>query len=72
MQILQRLSYPTSPLARDAKNPSVPIFHTFVDPNDGNYSFVVMPFLRSVNDPPFTHTGEVCDFIDQILEVRSA
>lgn len=72
MQILQRLSYPTSPLARDAKNPSVPIFHTFVDPNDGDYSFVVMPFLRAVNDPPFERAGEVCDFIDQILEVCSA
>jgi len=72
MQIFQRLSYPTSPLARDVENPSVPIFHMFVDPNDDNYSFVVMPFLRAVNDPPFNHTGEVCDFIDQILEVRSA
>ena len=72
MQILQRLSYPSSLLTQDADNPSVPIFQTFIDPNDSDYSFVVMPFLRAINDPPFACAGEVCDFIDQILEVYSA
>jgi hypothetical protein len=72
MQILQRLSYPSSLLAQDAENPSAPIFQTFVDSNDTNYSFVVMPFLRPIDDPPFVCAGEVCDFIDQILEVCSA
>lgn len=69
MQILQRLCLSSSPLAQDTKNPAVPIFQTFVDPEDGNYSFVVMPFLRCINNPPFDYVGEVCDFVDQILEV---
>lgn len=69
MQMLQRLCLPSSPLARDPKNPAAPIFQTFVDPEDSNYSFVVMPFLRPAADPPFGYIGEVCDFIDQILEV---
>jgi hypothetical protein len=71
MQMLQRLCLPSSPLAQDPKNSAAPILQMFVDPEDSNYSFVVMPFLRPVADPPFKYIGEVCDFIDQTLEVCS-
>ena len=53
----------------DAANHSVPILDTFVDSTDESISYVVMPFLRLFNDPPFESIGEILDFADQILDV---
>jgi hypothetical protein len=55
----------------DPANHSVPILDTFMDPADDSVSYIVMPFLRLSNNPPFETVGEVTDFVDQILEVRS-
>lgn len=40
------------------------------DDEDPSISYLVMPFLRLMNDPPFEHVEEVVDFVDQILEVH--
>jgi hypothetical protein len=53
----------------DTTNHSVPILDTFVDNADESISYVVMPFLRLSDNPPFETVGEVVDFTDQILEV---
>jgi serine/threonine protein kinase len=53
----------------DPANHSVPISDTFVDPTDENISYLVMPFLRLVDDPTFESIGEILDFVDQVLEV---
>jgi hypothetical protein len=55
----------------DPENHSVPIPDTFMDPADNPTSYIVMPFLRSSDNPPFETVGEVADFVDQLLEVRS-
>jgi len=52
----------------DPANHSVPILDTFMDPTDDSVSYIVMPFLRLSNSPPFETVGEVADFVDQILE----
>ena len=54
----------------DPANHSVPIIDTFEDLVDKSISYLVMPFLRLIDDPPFEVVEEVLDFVDQILEVR--
>jgi hypothetical protein len=55
----------------DPRNHSVPILDTFEDPLNKSMSYLVMPFLRLTDSPPFEVVEEVLDFADQILEVRS-
>ena len=55
----------------DPMNHSVPILDTFDDPVDKSTSYLVMPFLRLIDNPPFEVVEEVLDFVDQFLEVRS-
>ncbi|KAI9458630.1 kinase-like domain-containing protein [Lactarius psammicola] len=52
----------------DPTNHSVPILDTFVDSVDKSISYLVMPFLRMSDDPPFGVVEEVVDFADQVLE----
>lgn len=53
----------------DPANHSVPILDTFVDFKDESVSYIVMPFLRLSDSPPFDTVWEVADFVDQLLEV---
>jgi hypothetical protein len=55
----------------DPANHSVPVLDTFEDPVDQSISYLVMPFLRLTDNPPFEVIEELLDFVDQILEVRS-
>ncbi|KAI0258295.1 kinase-like domain-containing protein [Gloeopeniophorella convolvens] len=52
----------------DPTNHSVPILDTFVDDADETISYIVMPFLRLSDSPPFDFVEELLDFVDQILE----
>jgi len=52
----------------DPANHSVPILDTFVDSVNESITYLVMPFLRSSDNPPFEFVEEVLDFADQILE----
>jgi hypothetical protein len=54
----------------DPANHSVPILDTFEDLADKSISYLVMPFLRLTDNPPFEVVEEVLDFADQILQVR--
>jgi len=58
-------------LRGDPRNHSVDILDTFQDDKDEKISYIVMPFLRLMDNPPFETVGEVLDFADQILEVCS-
>jgi hypothetical protein len=53
----------------DPANHTVTILDTFVDTADETISYLVMPFLRLFDDPPFESIGEILDFTDQVLEV---
>ena len=55
----------------DPANHSVPILDTFEDSVNKSISYLVMPFLRLTDNPRFEVVGEVLDFTDQLLEVRS-
>lgn len=56
---------------QDPVNHSVPILDTFVDAQNDSISYLVMPFLRPVDEPPFFVVGETLDFADQLLEVST-
>ncbi|KZV68698.1 hypothetical protein PENSPDRAFT_753941 [Peniophora sp. CONT] len=56
------------PLRQDPMNHTVPIYEVFSDPEAPDVSYMVMPFLRYPDDPPFESVGEVMEFVDQVLE----
>lgn len=56
-------------LRQDPRNHSVPILDLFEDTDDPTVSYMVMPFLSLMDDPPFETVAEVVNFCDQILEV---
>ncbi|OCH90633.1 hypothetical protein OBBRIDRAFT_776568 [Obba rivulosa] len=66
MQIATFLASETH--SRDPRNHCVPVLDTFGDPDDPEFSYMVMPFLREMESPPFAVVDEVVDFADQILE----
>lgn len=54
---------------QDSQNHCVPIIDYFEDSDDSSISYLVMPFLSSIDGPPFETVGDVVEFCDQILEV---
>lgn len=65
--IARMLSEPEN--LRDPTNHCVPIFDYFIDEEEDDMGYLVMPVLRRFNDPPFFYVDEVVDFIKQTLEV---
>ena len=53
----------------DPRNHCVPIVKIFKDHKDPQVSYIVMPFLRPADSPPFETVKEIIDYVDQILEV---
>ncbi|KZT13122.1 uncharacterized protein LAESUDRAFT_639482 [Laetiporus sulphureus 93-53] len=64
-RIATMLSSP--PLSEDPENHSVPILELFQDADDESISYMVMPFLRLIDEPPFALIEEIMEFVDQIL-----
>ena len=56
-------------LRSDPRNHCVPILDAIVDTEDPALSFIVMPFLRHVDDPPLDTVGSVLECMEQLLEV---
>ena len=54
------------------ENHFVPILKEFQDHEDPQLTYIVMPFLRDLNDPAFSFVGDIVDLIDQLLEVSRA
>ena len=48
----------------------VPLLDSFPDDKDPNLSYIVMPFLRPVDNPPFGTVGDILTFTEELLEVR--
>ena len=55
----------------DARNHAVPVLDHFEDDDDPSMSYIVMPFLRNIDNPPFEVVDDIIVFCDQILEVRA-
>ncbi|CDO76263.1 hypothetical protein BN946_scf184470.g21 [Trametes cinnabarina] len=64
--IATHLSSPA--MRRDPCNHSVPIIDVLRDPADDTAVFIVMPFLKRIDDPPFESVGNVLDCCEQFLE----
>lgn len=56
-------------LRADPRNHCVPVIETFPDDSLEDVSYLVMPFLRSMDDPSFELVGDILDFADQVIEV---
>lgn len=56
-------------LRSDRRNHCVPVLEIFQDDEDGGISYMVMPFLRLADDPPFLHVNDIVEFVDQLMEV---
>lgn len=52
----------------DPQNHSVPILESFQDNEDPQITYIVMPFFRRMDNPPFDLINDVLDFADQVLE----
>ncbi|KAI9063466.1 hypothetical protein FKP32DRAFT_1572015 [Trametes sanguinea] len=55
-------------LCQDPRNHTVPVLDVLCDPEDDTVSFLVMPFLRNIDDPPFESLENVLDCCEQLLE----
>ncbi len=59
----------SSRFSEDPRNHCVPILDYFVDEDDTSISYMVMPFLRLTNNPPFETVNDIIDFGNQLLQV---
>ncbi|OSX58938.1 hypothetical protein POSPLADRAFT_1151938 [Postia placenta MAD-698-R-SB12] len=68
-RIATMLSSP--PLLNDPANHCVRVLDLFQDEDDAAVSYMVMPFLRLVDDPPFETVWDLLDLATQLLEVSA-
>lgn len=66
-RIAQMLS--SKELRKHSSNHCVPVLDFFPDDGDPSASYLVMPFLRRSNSPPFQQVNDVIELVDQFLEV---
>ncbi len=59
----------SSRFSEDPRNHCVPILDYFVDKDETSIAYMVMPFLRLTDDPPFETVNDIIDFGSQIFEV---
>lgn len=59
-------------LRENPRNHCVLILDHFEDEDDRTISYMVMPFLRLLDEPPFELVDQVIDFVDQILIVGAS
>lgn len=57
-------------LPPDPRNHCVPILDSFQEKDNPDVTFMVMPFLQRIDNPPFQTAGDVIDFVGQMLEVK--
>ena len=55
-------------LRKDPRNHCVPILDIIADTEDPTLSFIIMPFLRHIDDPPFDTVGSILECMEQLLE----
>nr|VWO99326.1 Ubiquitin ligase complex F-box protein GRR1, putative [Ganoderma boninense] len=66
LNIARQLSSPE--YRSDPRNHCVPILDVFPDADDPKMSYIVMPFLRYVDSPPFESVENMFDCVNQLLE----
>lgn len=63
------LMFSSEPLRDNPANHCVPISSIFQDDEDPKISYLVMPLLRSMEDPHFQFVNDIVELMDQYLEV---
>ncbi|PSR84479.1 hypothetical protein PHLCEN_2v5437, partial [Hermanssonia centrifuga] len=58
----------SSRFSEDPRNHCVPILDYFVDEDDTSVAYMVMPFLRLTNNPPFETVNDIIDYGNQIIQ----
>ncbi|KAJ8502134.1 hypothetical protein ONZ51_g223 [Trametes cubensis] len=58
----------SKPLRSNPRNHCVPVLDVLRDPQDEAWSYLVMPFLRDIDDPPFESVDNILDCCEQLLE----
>ncbi|OSD03660.1 hypothetical protein PYCCODRAFT_1490426 [Trametes coccinea BRFM310] len=66
LKILEYLS--SAEMRRDPRNHCVPLLDVLCDPAEPETSYIVMPFLRFIDDPAFELLDDVLECLDQVLE----
>jgi len=66
VEITQMFS--VEPLASDARNHCVPVYEVLEVPDERDTVLIVMPLLRSYNDPPLQTVGEAVEYFRQVFE----
>ena len=61
--------FSTEDMRRDPRNHCIPVLEILQDDEFPEISYLVMPFCRSMDNPPFNLVDDVLDFADQVLEV---
>ncbi|KAH9894107.1 kinase-like domain-containing protein [Cubamyces lactineus] len=62
-------TYLSSPeLRQDPRNHCVPILDVIHHPDNPDTSYLIMPYLRKLDDPEFESIDEIMDFGEQVLE----
>ena len=59
------------PLSSDPRNHCCPILEVLDDPYDTDRRLMVMPLLRTYNDPKFATVGEAVELFRQAFEASS-
>ncbi len=57
-------------MQEDPRNHCVPVLDVFPDKDDPSRSYLVMPFLRYIDDPDWESVQGMLDCGEQLLEVR--
>ncbi|KAI0773720.1 hypothetical protein C8Q74DRAFT_1316758 [Fomes fomentarius] len=56
-------------LRNDPRNHCVPVLDVFTDAQDPGMAYIVMPFLRHIDDPGFDTVGSILTCVDELLRV---
>lgn len=60
--------FSTQPLSSDPRNHCIPIYDVLQDPLEEDSQILVMPLLRSYDNPRFQTIGEALEFFRQVFE----
>ncbi|KAH9941292.1 kinase-like domain-containing protein [Epithele typhae] len=60
--------FSVEPLASDPRNHCVPVYEVMQSPLDDDIVFIVIPFLRPFEKPPFRTSGEALECMRQLIQ----
>ncbi|KAH9941283.1 uncharacterized protein BXZ73DRAFT_88426 [Epithele typhae] len=60
--------FSVEPLASDPRNHCVPVYEVMQSPLDDDIVFIVIPFLRPFEKPPFRTVGEALECMRQLIQ----